>query len=167
MTNSDLFISLRRECLASLQAAPADGVELLTNAGSGPTPSACLAAFDPASRSLKTRQLCLALSPDGPSQESSVSWPVSGMMLGGSASPLEPLVQGIAETVCGLWLPTPCARDWKDVPGMAKSAGDRNRNDMLARRIYILEASPPRSGIINPAFCLWFMGFPGGWLSTS
>ena len=45
--------------------------------------------------------------------------------------------------------------------------GGRDRTDALPRRIYWLEKSPPRSGIINPEFVRWLMGFPEGWLEES
>jgi hypothetical protein len=64
-------------------------------------------------------------------------------------------------------LPTPIARDWKDTPGMARQAGERKREDTLPRKIYAREQSPARSGIINPAFSLWLMGYPAGWLEIS
>lgn len=50
---------------------------------------------------------------------------------------------------------------------MAKEAGKRKREDTLPRKIYAREKSPARSGIINPAFSLWLMGFPAGWLETN
>lgn len=85
-------------------------------------------------------------------------------MCNGTAYQLPPLVPDIAEIGSGYWLPTPTARDWKDTPGMAQRSGDRNRTDQLPRRIYALEQSPARGGILNPEFSLWLMGFPAGWL---
>lgn len=89
------------------------------------------------------------------------------MMCNGTLYRLPPLVQAIDAKDSGFWLCTPIARDWKDTPGMAKQAGKRKREDTLPRKIYAREKSPPRSGIINPAFSLWLMGFPAGWLEIS
>jgi hypothetical protein len=89
------------------------------------------------------------------------------MMCSGTLYPLVPLVQAIDGKDSGYWLPTPIARDWKDTPGMAKQAGERKREDTLPRKIYVREQSPPRSGIINPAFSLWLMGYPRDWLATN
>jgi hypothetical protein len=89
------------------------------------------------------------------------------MMCNGTVYRLPRLVLGIAGSDSGYWLPTPIARDWKDTPGMAKQAGERKRTDTLPRAIYDREKSPARSGIINPQFSLWLMGFPAGWLATN
>lgn len=64
------------------------------------------------------------------------------------------------------WLvPTPTARDWKDTPGMAMQAGDRNRDDQLPRRIYAQSESTTKTGgRLNPLFSLWLMGYPVDWL---
>ena len=62
--------------------------------------------------------------------------------------------------------PTPSARDWKDTPGMAKTAtnpdgSERKRNDQLARAVYATEN--PISGHLNPDWVEWLMGVPTGW----
>tara|TARA_B110000208_G_scaffold140293_1_gene169254 strand:- start:245 stop:1213 length:969 start_codon:yes stop_codon:yes gene_type:complete len=62
--------------------------------------------------------------------------------------------------------PTPSARDWKDRPGMAKTAvnpdgSERKRNDQLARAVYATEN--PISGHLNPDWVEWLMGVPTGW----
>jgi hypothetical protein len=62
--------------------------------------------------------------------------------------------------------PTPSARDWKDRPGMAKTAinpdgSERKRNDQLARAVYGTEN--PISGQLNPDWVEWLMGVPIGW----
>ena len=49
-----------------------------------------------------------------------------------------------------------------------RQGGDvtRNRNDMLARRIFSHASSPLKSGMrLNPRFALWLMGFPHDWLN--
>ena len=62
--------------------------------------------------------------------------------------------------------PTPSARDWKDSPGMAKTAINpdgsvRKRNDQLARAVYATEN--PLAGQLNPDWVEWLMGVPTGW----
>jgi hypothetical protein len=62
--------------------------------------------------------------------------------------------------------PTPSARDWKDSPGMAKTAtnpngSERKRNDQLARAVYATEN--PLDGQLNPDWVEWLMGVPTGW----
>ncbi|HEU5125007.1 MAG TPA: hypothetical protein VFW05_13205 [Verrucomicrobiae bacterium] len=159
--------SLRAAFLVSLRASSVSDGELLTSVGSGPTLSESWASYDPDLGCLKTRQRFLTLNLDGPSMESSVDWPKSGMMCSGNVFPQPSLVRAISGNESGFWLPTPTARDWKDTPGMSKSKGGRNRMDQLPRRIYALEKSRAKSGIINPAFSLWLMGFPPGWLDSN
>lgn len=164
---TNYLMLLRAGYLANLQACLGKGVVAATNVGYGPQPSELCAVFDPSSGYLKTPQLSLLSSEEGRLTESSVAWPTSGMMCCGKSYPLPPLVLDMDESVSGFLLPTPTARDWKDTPGMAKEPDDRTRNDQLPRRIYVLENSLPRSGIINPEFSLWLMGFPAGWLKLS
>ena len=76
---------------------------LLTHAGSGPKPSGWSASYDPASQSLKTRQLSL-FSPT--STESLEKLPRSGMISGGMLYPLPPLVPDISANASSLSLPT-------------------------------------------------------------
>jgi DNA (cytosine-5)-methyltransferase 1 len=77
--------------------------------------------------------------------------------------------QVAAQEVYGwkMW-PTPCARDWKDTPGMARSSTNadgstRKRTDQLARRVYAEEDTPKGGGYLNPTWVEWLMGFPLGW----
>jgi len=67
---------------------------------------------------------------------------------------------------CTSW-PTPAARDWKDTPGMAskavnKDGSTRNRTDQLARAIYNSGQSES-AGQLNPTWVEWLMGLPLGW----
>ena len=62
--------------------------------------------------------------------------------------------------------PTPSSRDWKDTPGMKKTAtnpdgSERKRSDQLARAVYVTEN--PTSGRLNPDWVEWLMGVPTGW----
>ena len=143
------------------------GVAVLTSVGSGPTPCESLASYVPASQSWRTHGQSSLWTEEPHSGEFSESLPNSGMTCSGTLYPLRPLVAGIDARESGYWLPTPIARDWKDTPGMAKKTQERSRDDTLPRRIYVLEKSPGRSGIINPAFSLWLMGYPAGWLKLS
>jgi hypothetical protein len=161
------LMSLREACRASLQALSGNGVELLTKDGCGRTPCESSESYDPATASWKTREPSSLWKTETPSGASSPPLPVSGMMCNGTVYRLPRLVLGIAGSDSGYWLPTPIARDWKDTPGMAKQAGERKRTDTLPRAIYDREKSPARSGIINPQFSLWLMGFPAGWLATN
>ncbi len=70
-----------------------------------------------------------------------------------------------AEIVAKL-LPTPTARDWKDTPGMARTATDgRERDDQLPRRIFGAVSPAPTGGMrLTPEFQCWLMGFPPDWL---
>jgi hypothetical protein len=154
-------------CRASLQASSGNGVELLTKDGCGRTPSESSESYDPDTASWKTREPSSLWKVAQPSGESLGALPVSGMMCSGMLYPLPRLVLAIAGSDSGFWLPTPIARDWKDTPGMAKQAGDRKRTDTLPRAIYDREKSPPRSGIVNPQFSLWLMGYPVDWLKTN
>jgi hypothetical protein len=127
-------------------------------AGYGKNTPDLLARYDPTSSSWKTSQLCLV---EGLATFSE-TWPRSGMMRNGIAYQLPPLVPATDETESGLW-PTPSARDWKDTPGMARQAGDRDRTDQLARAVYATENSLPGSGTLNPTWVEWLMAFPIGW----
>ena len=62
-----------------------------------------------------------------------------------------------------LW-PTPTARDWKDTPGFKKQRKDgKRRDDLLPRKMYIVEQTPSRGGHLNPTWVEWLMGWPLGW----
>jgi len=76
---------------------------LLTNAGCGPKPSEWYASYDPASQSLKTRQVSLFCPT---STESLEKLPRSAMICGGMLYPLPPLVPDISANASSLSLPT-------------------------------------------------------------
>ena len=155
---------LRLASLASLQACSANGVALLTSDGCGRIPSESSANFDPATASLRTRQLSLLSKADEPSTELLVNWPRSGMWDSTTFYPLPPLVQDISANVSSSLLPTVTARDWKDTPGMARQKGDRSRLDQLPRRLFA-DLYATTGYKLNPRWCLWFMGYPTEWLN--
>lgn len=86
----------------------------------------------------KTCQGYSQLTLDGSLEAFSEIWPRAGMTRNGTAYLLQPLAPLTNETASGLWA-TASARDWKDTPGMATTAGDRNRLDQLARQVYEAE----------------------------
>lgn len=161
------LMSLREACRVSLQALSGSGVEVLTKDGCGQIPSESFASWNHDTQSWRTHGPSSLWKEEKPSEESFSRLPKSGMMCSGMLYQLPPLVQAIAGKDSGFWLPTPIARDWKDTPGMAKKAGKRLRTDTLPRKIYHREGSPPKSGIINPAFALWLMGYREDWLEIS
>lgn len=73
----------------------------------------------------------------------------------------------------GLWA-TPSARDYKDTPGMSRDRPGKagGRTDQLPRQVYAQQTttgSPDGmggSGVLNPAFVLWLMGYPDNWLPS-
>jgi hypothetical protein len=65
---------------------------------------------------------------------------------------------------------TPSARDWKDTPGMARTAINadgtlRNREDQLARQVYAAENAT--GGRMNPDWIEWLMGWPISWTESA
>lgn len=166
---------LRRASLASLQALSDKCAEPVTSVGSGLSALNWFASFDPVTQSLRTRQASLFSTTDVPGTELCQDWRHSGLICGGMYFPLPRLVPGISVSASFLLLPTPCARDWKDTPGMAleKDLGGgrtRNRDDQLPRRIYADGFSrgkrAKRGGMkLTPEFLCWLMGFPPNWLA--
>ena len=75
----------------------------------GVTWRASWAKFDPAMSSWRTAQPSLL----GDSDESSVTWPRSGMTAGGLCWELPISAPPISATGSGLWVPTPIATEWK------------------------------------------------------
>jgi hypothetical protein len=51
--------------------------------------------------------------------------------------------------------------------GVNPDGSQRTREDTLPRAIYAREKSQAGSGIVNPAFSLWLMGYPDGWLKIN
>ena len=97
--------------------------------------------------SLKTH-LCLGLEDLELSCKTLPKW---GMTLDGACWELGTSLQITFETECG-YLPTPCARDWKD-NGRAPAEFRRHTKKLAA--IY--------GGKVNPMAYEWMMGWPIGW----
>ena len=108
---SNVLLLLREACLASLRASSDKCAVLLTSAGSGPKPSESYASFDPATVSLRTRQLSLLSKTGEPGTELCQNWSRAGLIVGGMYFPLPRLVQDISESVSSSSLPTPTTND--------------------------------------------------------
>lgn len=121
--------------------------------------------FDPASSSWKTHQ-CLW---EEVLPWSSVTLPKWGLMCDGVLWERTTAALHTEETESGLWA-TPSARDWKDTPGMARTAINadgtlRNREDQLARQVYAAENAT--GGRVNPDWIEWLMGWPISWTESA
>src|SRR6202035_333554 len=103
-------------------------------AASGQSTPELLATYDPSTSSWRTSQLCL----DGALSEFLEIWPRSGMIRNGVAWKLPQQGLRTSETVSG-WLPTPGARDWKDLSrsGIAYAASRERHQPSLVTEAYI------------------------------
>jgi hypothetical protein len=151
----------------------------------GPSTPDSFATYDPATSSWRTSQLSLL-------EEWSVfseTWPRAGMTRSGTASRLRPLAPLTGGTGSGS-LPTPNARDWKDLAG--SPAAQRRKSPglatMAAANMWPTPKSSPSGpdyarmnregsggddlatavaretgGSLNPTWVEWLMGFPLGW----
>ena len=63
------------------------------------------------------------------------------------------------------FFPTPNARDWKDTFGQGTARKDgKSRLDQLPRVLFHQAKLAGRtSGVVNPMFVEWLMGYPLGW----
>lgn len=123
--------------------------------------------FDHATSSLRTSQRCLPLSDETDellrppqSQEFLVTYPSSGTMRSGKLYRLPEWAHHTDENECSS-LPTPAARDYRDVSlNQAYPAQRKRHQPSLATETLI-------AGIGGERICqvyLWAMGFPRGWL---
>jgi hypothetical protein len=129
-----VLMCLRVECLASLLHLSDKCAELLTNAGSGLKASEWCANYDPASRSLRTRQASLFSKKGEPGTELCQDWSRSGMICSGMYFPQPRLVQDICENVSSLSLPTPDTQPHRKNPNAnAKKWGGNNSIGSYAR----------------------------------
>jgi hypothetical protein len=158
---------------ARAQALPASAQ------GYGKSTPELLGKFDPATRSLKTSQLCFL---EG-FQTFSTTYPRSGMTRNGTVFQLPPLVRLTDATGSGSWptptvddannvtrasgqyqsltraiqtWPTPTSRDWKD--GSAQACANVPSNSLLGREVH----TEGLTGSLNPTWVEWLMGFPTG-----
>ena len=104
---------------------------------------------DPASFSLKTSRIC--------GQEDwalySKTWPRAGMTRNGIAYQQPPLVR-LTDVIGLSWLPTPRANSFKSrKPG---TGGKCLREELR-------KLDGVNTGIENPVYVEWLMGFPPGW----
>lgn len=123
-----------------------------------------LARYDLDSCSWKTPQCSLV---EG-SEQFSGTWPLSGLMRDGRCYPLPTWARPTNANDCGSW-PTPKARDWRSGgtdPSKVRERIEKRRNqgvvdlpDALVLRTW----SPGLSGLVDPHFCEWIMGWPIGW----
>lgn len=143
-----------------------------------------LARFDPASSSWRTAQPSLL----GDSDESSVTWPRSGMTVNGQCWALPMLgrrIRGIDSglwptiTVCGnynrkgasatsgdglitalrTW-PKPISRDSRTVRGGARMKNSIGSEPLITQ---VAESEHRTDGRLNPVWVEWLMGWPLGW----
>jgi hypothetical protein len=137
---------------AKTSQKPAEAMGLTgRDPGFGETMPVSLAKFDPDTSSWRTSQHSLF----GGLTEFSGTWPVSGMMLSGTAFPLPPLVPAISESDCGSspFFPTPRA------DGGCNAGGSNSRRTAKRNGTYV-------SGSINPNLYEWLMGFPTEWTAV-
>jgi hypothetical protein len=114
--------------------------------------SASLARFDRHSRSWKTVQPSLLVDSD----ECSVTWPRSGMTVGGRCWALPMLVRRTGATGSGLW-PTPAVNGNYNRKGASPTSGDG-----LATAV---KKASQTNGKLNPTWVERLMGWPKDWTS--
>ena len=126
---------------------------------SGSSSRESFASFDPASSSWKTSQLSLA----GGLEPFSETWPRSGLMRSGIAYRLTTLAPISKEIGSGYW-PTPRAAKRgarSHVTAAAKLIADgRSRHHRLEDALVCADG---KTGLPNPAWVEWLMGFPAAW----
>lgn len=113
------------------------------------------ARFDRATSSWRTPQPFLfeALG------ESSVIWPRQGTMLDGACLELRTLALPMIANACGFSVGTPAASDYKG------STGKDSRKGQMAEWVAMrCPHSGGRTKYPSPAFAIWLMSFPEGWL---
>lgn len=157
----DILMWLRRECLASLRAAPAICSEILTQDGCGSQPLTLSATYDLHLQSLRTSQHLLSCNEGEPSTEFFHTFTREGLMCGGHIYPLAPLVRSTRETD-SLLLRTPT---YNDGPGFyvasRKSAEGRVRDKRQLHWIHnVLLCRNLSKGWANPRFSELMMGLP-------
>lgn len=145
---ADVSMSSPPDSLASRSPSLANGEAQTTSATDGLTRLGSLAKYDRVTRSWRTCQVSLTQDTSG---ECSVTWPTSGTMRRGVCSPLLDQERHTRDEGSGWWH-TPTARDWK---GYTHRSGETLCNQ--------LRAMYGGSGIPNPNWIEWLIGFPIGW----
>jgi hypothetical protein len=131
-----------------------DGAQELTEPGRayGLKWHESLARFDHDACEWKTVQHSLF----GDSGASLVTWPRSGMTVGGACLARPMLARRTSANASGL-LPTLTARDFKSDSCTPEFRAKRDAMTMGKTLPWTL------GGLLNPTWCEWFMGFPLGW----
>lgn len=123
---AEWLMSLPPASPANHSASPDNNEERKTIGTDGPIPLESFAKYDPASRSWKTRQLCL-LSTDGTLVEYSENWPNAGMTRSGACFRLHQLELRTCDDGSGSF-PTPLATDSRGSCGGKRSLRTFVRN---------------------------------------
>ena len=159
MSNRQMLMSLSDHLLASLSVKPVPSVALPMKDIYSRVSFEPLAFLSPDGSSWSKSQGSFQLMEADHSDNTSVDWSRSGMILSGIAYPLPPLVQCTNGIEFGLW-PTPTASDYRG----AGSGTKKQRNKKLAYlRDYLHWHWPQaRSTYPNPTTLESLMGFPLG-----
>lgn len=149
-------MSLREACLASLQAFSDKCAELLTSAGCGPKQSDWFANYDPASRSLRTRQASLFSKEGELGTELCLNWSRAGTIVNGMYFPQPRLVQGICGNASSLSVPTMDTQpERKNAGANAKKWNGNNSVGSLAKVVLLptprASANETRQTITQPS----------------
>ncbi len=164
----DAWILSLRDSRASHSPAPASDEAQSINETSGPTPFASLKRCGQRGFYWKTHPSYDAL--DGkritPRRRKPITsgrylatWPAAGSMRSGVCYPREPLERTTAAGGSGL-LPTPLARDYRSGKGKQKRQGSPALSEVL------MSEAGGGSGLLNPDFVEWMMGWPIGWTES-
>ena len=131
---------------ANLSVSPESPSESTIQGTSGPRPSASYAKWDHDSHCWKTSQ---DFWPMTISAKSSGTWQRLGSMRSGMLFQRQKSELRTEGRGCGLSVPTPCARDWK--------------NDILPHGNHSPGLARVIGGMLNPPWVEWLMGWPIGW----
>lgn len=149
--------------LASPGPSPATNSGPTIRGGSGRPCSEPFARFDPDTCSWRMSQACSKVA----RKSCSETWPAWGILSRGECFLASPWAPPTSESAGSLW-PTLTARDYRS--GTLKPNG-HPRAIPLAEAAYrfSLQAHadgicPPPSGLLNPGWGEWLMGFPSGWI---
>lgn len=149
-----------QECRVNPILSPEDAMDQATIDTCGPKPLTLFAVLDQTGLSWKMLEGCLPQKKGKSSGESYQTWPPSGIMQNGKCFRREPLVR-LTRGIGSLSLPTPSARDYRDLSLKEAYAASRNRHQpSLATEVLLAGLGGLRISQIYE----WAMGFPYGWL---